>query len=104
MSFGEKTNFDGLEAEMARLLAGREPSQAALDRCAWLADWALAVRDVGQQRRIVISGRRRNDRFTVRDTKFANVPVIWMDRKLRFALTVHGMHNLGTRCEEKDDF
>jgi hypothetical protein len=93
-----------VESYMARLFSGREPSKAALARCSWLEDWALLVRtSLNGSRRIVISGRLNSDRFTVRDVDVACVPVIWMDRKWRFALTVHGMRNLGARLKEKAD-
>jgi hypothetical protein len=100
----EGESEQAVQAGMARLFAGREPSAAALARAPTLEDWAVAVRtNLNGGRCFAVSGRRKTDRLAVRDTDFFNVPVIWMDRKWRFVLTPHGLHSLGTRHAEQAD-
>jgi hypothetical protein len=103
MSIEEKQVINQIEAELARLFGGREPSQAALDRCPTLSPYRLSVSDIGRhgRRGIVIRGIPSSGRFTVRDGHEAGGEVLWLDRKRRFAVTQTRMWVLGE--EETDD-
>jgi hypothetical protein len=101
MSIEEKQVANLVEAELARLLGGREPSHAALDRCPTLVRYRLTVADVGRERRgIVIRGTASSDRFTVLKGNEAGGEVLWLDRKRRFALTRTRMWVLGEEERE----
>jgi hypothetical protein len=92
---------EAIQDAMVRLLAGHEPRPGWLARCPTLEDWDLSVRaDRSGSRRIVIRGRLKSDRFTVHDIDVACIPVLWMDRRWKFALTAEGMRNLGDRLQD----
>jgi hypothetical protein len=60
------------------------------------------VRELGLHRRgIVIDGTLASDRFTVREQP-PMTRVLWMDRKLRFVLTIQGLWKLGARERDVD--
>lgn len=100
MAIAEKMQAEDVQDALARLFAGREPSEAALARCPTINPWRLRVHHVGTDRReIVVEGTLTSGRFRIKDQP--RMPsVLWMDRKRRFALTTRGMWNLGE--EERD--
>jgi hypothetical protein len=84
---------------LARLFAGREPSQATLDRCPTLEEWRLTVGGDGRDNRVVyLHGRPASERFRVElSGGGGGWKLLWMDRKRRFALTVYRLWVLGAR-------
>lgn len=98
MSAADKIRDEHVEVQLERLFAGREPSEEALARWPTLQAWTLdRSQDARGHRGIVIRGTLASGRFTVKNQPRMPVPVIWMDRKFRFALTTAGLWNLGER-------
>jgi hypothetical protein len=103
MSIGEKIEAEEIKDALERLFAGREPREGWLAKCPTINPWHLRVHHVrGDRREIVIDGTLTSGRFRIKQQPKWPVPVLWMDRKRRFALTARGMWNLGEEEREVD--
>lgn len=103
MSIGEKMEADDIDRALARLFAGREPSVAALERCATMEKWMLRVHwRSADRRQITIEGESVSDRSRVKRQPAGPVRVLWMDRKRRWALTSSGLFALGAESGEPE--
>jgi hypothetical protein len=100
MSIGEKMEAEEIKDALERLFAGREPREGWLARCPTLNDWRMQVQHAVGQRELVVVGTLASGRFRIKQQPKWPVPVLWMDRKRRFALTARGMWDLGE--EERD--
>jgi hypothetical protein len=101
MSIESKQRENEVQDALAKLFAGREPSEAALARCPRLEDWRLTVGRDGRDYRVVhIHGRPDSDRFRVKGSDGGGWKLLWMDRKRRFALTIYRLWVLGVEERE----
>jgi hypothetical protein len=102
MSIESKKRENDVQDALARLFAGREPSEAMLARCPRIEDWRLTVGRDGRDYRVVhIHGRPDSDRFRMKGSDGGGGwKLLWLDRKRRFALTVYRLWVLG--AEERE--